>query len=137
MMTLKIGGRSVGEGHPCYVIAEAGVNHNGSLELAERLVDVAAEAGADAVKFQKRTVSDILIAEALRRPYTVATSLGATYGEHREKLELSEDDYFALADHARARGITLLASGWDVRSVDFLDRLGIPAFKIASADCTN
>ncbi len=137
MTTLEIAGRPVGEGHPCYIIAEAGVNHNGSLELAKRLVDVAAEAGADAVKFQKRTVSDILIAEALLRPYTVATSLGATYGEHREKLELSEDDYDALAEHARAREITLLASGWDLRSVDFLDRLGIPAFKIASADCTN
>ena len=137
MMTLEIAGRPIGEGQPCYIIAEAGVNHNGSLALARRLIDVAVEAGADAVKFQKRTVSDILIAEALIRPYTGPTSLGATYGEHREKLELSEDDYYALAEHARARGITLLASGWDVRSVDFLDRLGIPAFKIASADCTN
>ncbi len=68
MMMLEIAGRPVGEGHACYIIAEAGVNHNGSLELAKHLVDVAAEAGADAVKFQKRTVSDILIAEALLRP---------------------------------------------------------------------
>jgi sialic acid synthase SpsE len=113
------------------------VNHNGSLELARRLVDIAAQAGADAVKFQKRTVADILIAEALARPYTVPTSLGATYGEHRERLELSEEDFFALAEHAGDRGITLLASAWDVRSADFLERLGIPAFKIASADCTN
>ncbi len=137
MMTLEIDGRPIGEGHPCYLIAEAGVNHNGSLDLARRLVDVAADAGADAVKFQKRTVADILIAEALTRPYTVPTSLGATYGEHRDRLELSEEDFFALADHARGRGITLLASAWDWRSADFLERLGIPAFKIASADCTN
>jgi sialic acid synthase SpsE len=137
MTTLEIAGRPIGDGYPCYIIAEAGVNHNGSLDLAKRLVDIAVDAGADAVKFQKRTVSEILIAEALMRPYTVPTSLGATYGEHREKLELSEDDFFALADHARVRGITLLASAWDMTSADFLDRLGIPAFKIASADCTN
>ncbi len=136
-MTLEIAGRPVGDGHACYIIAEAGVNHNGSLELARQLVDIAADAGADAVKFQKRTIADILIAEALIRPYTVPTSLGATYGEHRERLELSEADFYALADHARVRGITLLASAWDQRSADFLDRLGIPAFKIASADCTN
>ena len=137
MTSLEIAGRPIGDGYPCYMIAEAGVNHNGSLDLAKRLVDIAVDAGADAVKFQKRTVADILITEALIRPYTVPTSLGSTYGEHRERLELSEDDYFALADHARARGITMLASGWDVRSVDFLERLGIPAFKVASADCTN
>src|SRR5918997_241886 len=116
MMTLEIDGRLVGEGQPFYIIADA---------------------GADAVKFQKRTVSDILIAEALTRPYTVPTSLGATYGEHREKLELSTEDWAGLRDHARSRGITLLASAWDMKSVDLLDDLGIPAFKIASADCSN
>src|SRR3712207_2297530 len=137
MMTLEIEGRLVGEGQPCYVIAEAGVNHNGDPALAKKLVDIAADAGADAVKFQKRTVADILIAEALMRPYTVPTSLGATYGEHREKLELSTEDWAMLRDHARSRGITLLASAWDMKSVDLLDDLGIPAFKIASADCSN
>ncbi|MDP8922538.1 MAG: N-acetylneuraminate synthase family protein [Chloroflexota bacterium] len=137
MTTLEIDGRLVGDGQPCYIIAEAGVNHNGDPALAKRLVDIAADAGADAVKFQKRTISDILIAEALMRPYTVPTSLGATYGEHREKLELSSEDFAMLRDHARARGITLLASAWDIKSVDLLDDLGIPAFKIASADCSN
>src|ERR687889_1931097 len=120
MSVINIGNRAIGEDEPCYIIAEAGVNHNGSLDLARRLVDIAADAGADAVKFQKRTVGDILIAEALMRPYTVPTSLGATYGEHREKLELSAEDFALLRDHARARGITLLASGWDLKSVDFL-----------------
>jgi len=136
-LTLEIDGRLVGEGQPCYVIAEAGVNHNGDPALAKKLVDIAADAGADAVKFQKRTISDILISSALARPYTVPTSLGATYGEHREKLELSSDQFAMLRDHARSRGITLLASGWDQRSVDLLDELGIPAFKVASADCSN
>ena len=137
MKTIDVGGRPVGDGQPIYFIAEAGVNHNGSLELAKQLVDIAAECGADAVKFQKRTVRDILVTQALDRPYLTPTSLGATYGEHREKLELSEDDWYQLAYRASERGITLLASGWDARSVDFLDALGVPAYKTASADLTN
>lgn len=137
LTTVEIAGRRVGDGHPCYIIAEAGVNHNGDPDLAKRLIDIAADAGADAVKFQKRTVSEILIAEALRRPYNVPTSLGATYGEHREKLELTADDFATLKAHADSREITLLASAWDMTSVDFLTEIGIPAFKIASADCTN
>jgi sialic acid synthase SpsE len=137
LTTIEIAGRLVGEGHPCYVIAEAGVNHNGDPALAKRLIDIAVDAGADAVKFQKRTPSEILTAEAMRRPYNVPTSLGATYGEHREKLELSADSFRMLLEHASTRGITLLASAWDISSVDFLDELGIPAFKVASADCSN
>ncbi|MCC7371198.1 MAG: N-acetylneuraminate synthase family protein [Chloroflexi bacterium] len=137
LSTIEIAGRPVGEAQPCYIIAEAGVNHNGDPALAKKLIDIAADAGADAVKFQKRTVSDILIAAALERPYTVPTSLGATYGEHREKLELSAEVYADLIAHAKTRGITLLASAWDPNSVDFLEALGIPAYKIASADCSN
>jgi sialic acid synthase SpsE len=137
LSTIEIAGRLIGEGQPCYIIAEAGVNHNGDPALAKRLIDIAADAGADAVKFQKRTPSEILTAEAMRRPYNVPTSLGATYGEHREKLELSAESFQMLLDHAQTRGITLLASAWDMRSVDFLDDLGIPAYKIASADCSN
>ena len=137
LTTIEIAGRLIGEGQPCYIIAEAGVNHNGDPVLAKKLIDIAADAGADAVKFQKRTVAEILIAEALARPYTVPTSLGATYGEHREKLELSSEEFADLIAHAKSRGITLLASAWDPHSVDFLEELGIPAYKIASADCSN
>jgi sialic acid synthase SpsE len=137
LTTIEIAGRLVGEGQPCYIIAEAGVNHNGDPSLAKKLIDIAADAGADAVKFQKRTPSEILTAAALERPYTVPTSLGATYGEHRERLELSADDFRMLLAHAKERGITLLASAWDNTSVDFLDALGIPAYKVASADCSN
>ncbi len=116
MMTLEIDGRLVGEGQPCYVIAEAGVNHNGDPALAKKLVDIAADAGADAVKFQKRTPADILTAEALQRPYTVPTSLGATYGEHRERLELS-------GQHVREHhGVQRHQSGLHVRVVDGLRR---------------
>ncbi len=135
--TVQIGNRLVGEGQPCYFIAEAGVNHNGSVEIAKKLIEVAARAKADAVKFQKRSVKDILIAEALEKPYAGQNSLGSTYGEHRQKLELSEDNYRELAQYAERIGITFLASVWDKKSADFIESLGVPAFKIASADLTN
>ncbi|MBI2860208.1 MAG: N-acetylneuraminate synthase family protein [Chloroflexi bacterium] len=137
MKTIMIGDRPVGEGHPCYFIAEAGVNHNGSIDMAKRLIDVAAGAGADAVKFQKRTIEDILITEVLRQPYNSPNALGATYGDHRQKLELSENDFHELSAYARNKGITFLASAWDIRSADFIESLGVPAFKMASADLTN
>lgn len=137
MKTIRIGDRLVGEGQPCFIVAEAGVNHNGQIELAKRLVGVAIRAGADAVKFQKRSIPAILIREALDMPYVKPNSLGATYGEHRERLELSEEAYWELVELCRKEGITFLASAWDKRSADFVEELGVPAFKIASADLTN
>ena len=122
---------------PVYIIAEAGVNHNGRLDMAKRLIDVAAEAKVDAVKFQKRTIQDLLTSEALLRPYVSLDGVTTTYGKHRERLELSEDAYRELAGHARSRGLVFLASAWDPRSADFVESLGVPAFKIASADVTN
>ncbi len=136
-MVIRIGDRLVGKGFPCYFIAEAGVNHNGSLEMAKRLVDVAVAARADAVKFQKRNISDILTRDALNQLYTSPAALGATYGEHRQRLELSEQEYQKLSEYCKAKGITFLASAWDIRSADFIDSLGVPAFKTASADLTN
>jgi sialic acid synthase SpsE len=135
--TIRIGERLVGDGQPCFIIAEAGVNHNGDVALALNLVRVAARAGADAVKFQKRSVADILVREALEAPYVTPNSLGATYGEHREKLELSEAAYGHIVDLCAKEHITFLASAWDQRSADFIDGLGVPAFKVASADLTN
>ena len=135
--TLRIGHRLIGDGQPCFVIAEAGVNHNGSEDLAMRLIRIAAEARADAVKFQKRSVFDILTREALERPYISPNSFGTTYGEHRLKLELDEACWWRLKEQAEALGLIFLASAWDKRSADFLDELGVPAFKTASADLTN
>lgn len=137
MRTIRIGERLVGDGQPCYIVAEAGVNHNGQVELAKRLVAVAARARADAVKFQKRSIPAILIREALDAPYLNPNSLGATYGEHRERLELPEEAYWELIELCRKEGITFLASAWDQKSADFVEELGVPAFKIASADLTN
>ena len=134
---IKIGGRFIGAGEPCFIIAEGGVNHNGSLELAKKLVDVAVDCKADAVKFQKRSVEKILTREALEMSYLGPTSFGETYGEHRRKLELSHDAWYELKDYCEEKGIMILASVWDEESADFIEELEVPAFKIPSADLIN
>lgn len=137
MPTIRIADRVVGDDHPTYVIAEAGINHQGDKEIAKQLIDVAAQAGADAVKFQKRTTNKILTREGLDAPYENPNSFGKTYGEHRDALELSGDVYHELKDYSDGKGIHFLASGWDSGSIDFLVELGVPALKLASADLTN
>ncbi len=134
---VTIANRIIGPGHPTYIIAEVGINHNGDVALAKRLIDVAVEAGADAVKFQKRTTRDILIRAGLERPYESENAFAPTYGEHRDRLELSHEAYRDLFQYAAVKGIHFLASVWDPKSADFIDALGAPAFKISSADLTN
>jgi len=135
--TIRIGGRVVGEGQPCFVIAEGGVNHNGDPGMAEELVRIAAHCKADAVKFQKRTIDQLLTRAALERPYVNANSLGATYGEHRLKLELSEKDWVRLRDLAKALGLEFMGSAWDRGSADLLDTLDTPVIKTPSAVLTD
>ena len=135
--TIRIGARLVGDGQRCFVIAEGGVNHNGDPALAEELVRIAAEARADAVKFQKRTVPDILTREALDAPYLKPSSFGATYGEHREKLELSEEVWRRLRDLAAELGLEFMGSAWDLSSADLLEALETPAIKMPSAVLTD
>lgn len=137
MLQLDLGGRLVGDGQPAFIIAEAGINHQGDETIAMRLVDIAADAGADAVKFQKRTVSRILTREGLDMPYDNRNSFGATYGEHKRALELSLESFARLKRHAESKRLTFLASAWDEESVDALDSLGVVAHKLASADLTN
>ena len=138
MESIRIGNRVVGENAPVFVIAEAGINHNGSRDLAFELIDVAADAGCDAVKFQKRTPRAMLSGEAYGKPYANGgNSYGRTYGEHRERLELDANDYRALSDYARARSILFMASAWDHPSVGLLESLDVPAHKIGSPDMTN
>ena len=120
-----------------FFIAEAGINHNGSLDKAKELVDLAKRAGADAVKFQKRTISRILTKEGLNKIYNTPNSFGKTYGEHKEHLEFSYEQFTELKNYADEVGIPLTASGWDEESVDFLDSINVPFFKMASADLTN
>lgn len=135
--TIKIGRRLIGDGQPCFVIAEGGVNHNGNPDLAEDLVRIAAHCEADAVKFQKRTIDELLTRAALDKPYVNANSLGATYGEHRQKLELSEADWTRLRDLATSLGLEFMGSAWDRGSADFLDALDTPVFKTPSAVLTD
>jgi sialic acid synthase len=127
----------VGDGRPCFVLAEGGVNHNGNPELAEDLVRIAAECKADAVKFQKRTLHELLTRGAIERPYVNANSLGATYGEHRLKLELSDEVWQRLRNLATSLGLEFLGSAWDRGSADMLEALDTPAFKTASAVLTD
>ena len=134
---IGIGGKQVGESEPCFIVAEVGLNHNGQLLLAKKLVDIAAESGADAVKFQKREIADILTKDALEQPYLKPTSWGKTYGEHREALELSNEEFEELSDYCKEKGVIFFASAWDKKSADFIEKLDVPAFKIASADLTN
>lgn len=134
---VKVGGHYVGPDEPVFVIAEIGLNHNGDMVLAKKLIDAAKEAGADAAKFQKRTTTEILTKEGIERPYTSPHAYGATYGEHREKLEFSREQYLELKAYAKEHGILFFASVWDQKSADFLEELSIDAYKIPSADLIN
>ena len=134
--TVDIGGRSVGRGHGVYVVAEIGINHNGSLEVAKRLIDGAAYAGCDAVKFQKRTPELCVPKDqwSLERD----TPWGRmTYLDYRRKVEFDDDAYCELDRHCRARGIQWFASCWDEPSVAFVDRFAPPCYKAASASLTD
>lgn len=136
-ITVKIGNRVIGDGRATFIIAEAGINHQGDLAVARQLIDVAADAKADAVKFQKRTVHRILTAAGLQMPYDNRDSFGKTYGEHKRALELDDAAYIELKAYAEERGLIFLASAWDEEGVDFLETFNISAHKVASADLTN
>ncbi len=134
---VSIGQKAIGDGST-YVIAEAGVNHNGRPELAHRLVDAAADAGADAVKFQTFDPAALAAPGAERAAYQVASGDGAT--DQRDMLAalvLPRDTWAALQAHAHARGIEFLSSPFDDESVELLERLGVPAFKVGSGELTN
>ena len=135
--TIRIGQRTVGEGQPCFVIAEGGVNHNGDFHLAQELVRIAGRCRADAVKFQKRTIHELLTRAALERPYVHANSLGATYGEHRLRLELSETEWYQLRELASELDLEFMGSAWDRGSAELLDAMNTPAIKTPSAVLTD
>lgn len=133
---VRIGNRPVGKGEPVFVIAEIGINHNGSLELARKLIDGAHLAGADAVKFQKRTPERCVPREQwdLERD----TPWGRlTYIEYRRRMEFGVREFAAIDRHCRDRGILWFASCWDEESVDFIARFDPPCYKIASASLTD
>ena len=137
MNTLQLGNKNVGDGHPAFIVAEIGINHQGDVNIARDLIQKAKECGADAVKFQKRSLTRILTKAGLDMAYDNRNSFGKTYGEHKKALELSEADYRELNIFCQKLDIIFCASGWDEESIGFLDELGIPFFKMASADLTN
>lgn len=135
-MTVSIGSRVIGGGQPAYVIAEIGLNHNGDVDIAKRLIDVAAEAGADAVKFQKRT-PEIATPEHMRDVPRETPWGTMTYLDYRRRVEFGRDEYVEVGDHATLRGLDWFASPWDVPSVAFLEDLNVVAHKVASASVTD
>ncbi len=121
----------------CYVIAEAGLNHNGSVQIAKRLIDVAAVAGADAVKFQKRTVEKLAVKAVLDAKDDRFPEFGATYREIREHLEFDTDEYKELKLYAEAKGLDFMVTAFDTDAVDFLEAVGVGRYKLASHSLTN
>jgi N-acetylneuraminate synthase len=134
-LSLKVGSHPVGPHFPCFVIAEIGINHNGSLSTAKQLIDAAISAGADAVKFQKRTVDLVYSKEELDRPRE--SPYGTTNRELKMALEFGEGEYAEIDSYCRKRGIPWFASCWDERSVDFIEKFDPPCIKIPSALLTH
>ncbi|MBN1850751.1 MAG: N-acetylneuraminate synthase family protein [Deltaproteobacteria bacterium] len=137
MAQLTIDHKLIHDDGDCYVIAEIGHNHQGSLQMAKELFRAAKECGADAVKLQKRNNPGLYTEELYNKPYDHENSFGATYGEHREALEFGLEEYEELIQYAKDIGITFFATAFDFQSADFLADLNMPAFKIASGDLTN
>ncbi|HSD82469.1 MAG TPA: N-acetylneuraminate synthase family protein, partial [Anaerolineae bacterium] len=136
--TIDIANRKVGSGQPCFFIAEAGVNHNGSVELAHRLVDAAVEAGADAIKFQTFKAERLVTSSAQKAEYQrQTTETSESQFEMLKKLELDAEAHRALLAHCQEKGILFLSTPFDEVSADFLDELGVPAFKTPSGEITN
>lgn len=134
--SVTIGNRTVGPGNPVFIIAEIGINHNGSLELAKKLIDGAALAGADAVKFQKRTPE--LCVPRDQWDIERDTPWGRmTYIAYRHRVEFSREDYGQIDRHCRERGILWFASCWDEEAVEFMEFFNPPCYKAASASLTD
>jgi N-acetylneuraminate synthase len=133
---VSIASNPVGKDHPVYVIGEIGLNHNGDVEIAKRLIDVAAAAGVQAVKFQKRT-------PAISTPENMKTVLRETpwgtmtYLDYRYRVEFDRDQYIEIGDYANESGLDWFASPWDVPSLEFLEDLNVVAHKVASASLTD
>ncbi|MEJ2448780.1 MAG: N-acetylneuraminate synthase family protein [Anaerolineales bacterium] len=133
---VKLGNRLVGDGHPVYITAEIGINHNGDLSIAKELIDAAVEAGCDAVKFQKRTPE--LCVPPEQRDKMRHTPWGyISYMEYREKVEFGEDEYSEIVEYCQEKNIDWQASAWDEPSVDFLEKFDPIVHKVASASLTD
>ena len=138
MSKIKVADRLIGEGEPCFIIAEAGVNHNGDVNLAKKLIDVAKKAGADAVKFQTFKAEELVTKSADKAEYQKeTTSTQQSQYEMLESLTLPEGAYGELKTYAESKGIIFISTPFDKKSVDLLSELGVPAFKVGSGEITN
>ncbi|GAH56157.1 unnamed protein product, partial [marine sediment metagenome] len=134
---IKIYDRFIGHECPVFIIAEAGVNHNGSIELAKKMVNVAKESSADAIKFQTFKTENMTIKNAQKAEYQEnAIGEGSQY-EMLKNLELTDAEFIELAEYAKKKDIIFLSTPFDKHSVDLLEGLGVSAYKIGSGDLTN
>jgi len=132
----EIDGTQIGLDQPCYIIAEIGINHNGDIEIAKKLIDSAIEIGANAVKFQKRNLESIYQKEILDQPSLDSQGTEILIDVLKE-VEFSEEDFQKIRNYCKEKKITFLCTPWDIPSVNLLEKLGVSAYKIASADLTN
>ena len=133
---IKIGKKLVGDGHPTYIIAEIGINHNGSVEIAKELIKSASDAGVDAVKFQKRT-PELCVPEQQKNLMRDTPWGFISYLDYRYKVEFGQDEYQEIDDYCKALGVNWLASAWDTQSLAFIEAFDPPAHKIPSALLTD
>ena len=133
--TVKIANKIIGDGHPCFVTAEIGINHNGSVMQAKKLIDMAISVGCDAVKFQKRTIDVVYTKEELAKERQ--SVFGETNGDLKRGLEFGYEQYKEINDYCNQKGIIWYASCWDEQSVDFIEQFNPPCYKIASASLTD
>lgn len=133
--SVQIGNKKIGEGNPCYIVAEIGINHNGDIDIAKRLISVAVAAGCDAVKFQKRTIEVVYTPEELAKPRE--NPFGPTNGDLKYGLEFDQEDFAEIDAFCKSVKMPWFASCWDEGSVDFIDQFDVPCFKIASASLTD
>jgi N-acetylneuraminate synthase len=135
MNEFKIGATMIGDGHPCFIVAEIGINHNGDIEIAKKLIDAAEAAGCNAVKFQKRTVEVVYSDEELKKPRE--SPFGETNGDLKYGLEFGLEEYREIDRYCREVGVYWFASCWDEQSLDFIEQFNVPCYKIASASLTD
>ena len=137
MKSFKIAHRWIGADRPAFIVAEIGSNHQGSVNVALRMIDAAAQCRVDAVKFQVKCVEEAFDRSLLDRPYVGPHSFGKTYREHKEALELSHSDLKLLRDHAASLDLIWFATPFDLTSMRFLRSMGVPAIKISSFHLTD
>lgn len=135
MISVRIGNREIGDRNPCYIIAEIGINHNGDIDIAKRLIDLAKISGCSAVKFQKRTLDVVYKPEELAAPRE--SPFGDTNGDLKYGLEFEREEYQEIDRYCKEKNIPWFASCWDEGSVGFIDQFDVPCYKIASASLTD